>query len=314
MKTLTKTGEQAFAKALKMQSLTTVKEARKLAREIASKYALSTVGAKAAYPSVAAEAVAVVKADAIARRAKERKEAKRQRWVHTHQTLIDEIRELIGRTAGYYCSHIEASASLKNTAFKVVQSLGDRYSKRCTWCRRNLDVYITCQKNWKTNVESRGLACVDGMPTLYAKRVRSERGVELFRAVWVAKGRGHNGSKVQGYIARVPFERQLLTAHAETAEKALATVARRREALKLERRLADISKQVLSGEFAHVLVQIRDSLKAGNCESGTQSWVNQYFPGRTSATVGELIKVESSRDRVLAAIMAAIRRQKLTNC
>lgn len=37
-----------------------------------------------------------------------------------------------------------------------------------------------------------------------------------------------------------------------------------------------------------LIITIDDSLKSGNCEPGTQAFVDQYFPGKTETTAGEL--------------------------
>ncbi len=44
---------------------------------------------------------------------------------------------------------------------------------------------------------------------------------------------------------------------------------------------------------ADLVVTIADSLAAGNCESGTICWIEDHIPGRTSATVGELLAIDN---------------------
>lgn len=49
-------------------------------------------------------------------------------------------------------------------------------------------------------------------------------------------------------------------------------------------------KQILEAIPDELIVTIEDSYKAGNCEPGTQAFVERYFPGETQTTAGELKK------------------------
>ena len=45
-----------------------------------------------------------------------------------------------------------------------------------------------------------------------------------------------------------------------------------------------------------LVISIQDSLDAGNCQPGTESFRDQYFPGKTETTAGELKKFASNKD------------------
>ena len=57
-----------------------------------------------------------------------------------------------------------------------------------------------------------------------------------------------------------------------------------------------------------VLVSFEDSYAAGNCQSGTATWAARHFPGRSEATVAEILAVDESRPLARRACRKAIHR------
>lgn len=89
---------------------------------------------------------------------------------------------------------------------------------------RCLDTVVTVRLRWRTRVERRGLAVLNGMMTLDAIFVGvTPNDVRLFYATWAAQGRGNSINVVNGFIAisnRVSY-------HADTVESALSGLKRR---------------------------------------------------------------------------------------
>ncbi len=48
--------------------------------------------------------------------------------------------------------------------------------------------------------------------------------------------------------------------------------------------------QELATKYANVEITVSDSIAAGNCVEGTDEFIEEYFEGRESATVSELIQ------------------------
>lgn len=87
-----------------------------------------------------------------------------------------------------------------------------------------LDTTVTVPSTWRTRVERRGLAVLNGMMTLDAILVGvAANDVRLLYATWAAQGRGNSINVVNGFIAisnRVSY-------HADTVESALSGLKRR---------------------------------------------------------------------------------------
>ena len=55
--------------------------------------------------------------------------------------------------------------------------------------------------------------------------------------------------------------------------------------------IADFNdKQILEAIPDELIITLDDSYSSGNCKPGTQAFVDQYFPGKTEITAGELKK------------------------
>lgn len=200
---------------------------------------------------------------------------------------------------------------------------------------------LTVPRTWLATVEARGLAVADGLATLSAEPVPSGReGVELYQATWVEQGRGFDLNPQAGWIARdvatgttyhgtksakatVAGLRRKISAQAVPTEvrdeRARARAERRQQ--ESARLLARLSRRDL-GELDRVEITREDSIRAGNCEPGTDDFARRLFgdcvPRKT--TLGELASrlgsdparyFETNRTlarQIVAAVLSAVRR------
>jgi hypothetical protein len=59
---------------------------------------------------------------------------------------------------------------------------------------------------------------------------------------------------------------------------------------------------------ADLMVTFADSIACGNCQSGTANWAHTHFPGRSQATVAEILAIEDSKPLARRACRKAIQR------
>lgn len=209
------------------------------------------------------------------------------------------------------------------------------------------DVNLTVPADWGTRVRLAGLAVLDGLFTLDAERLPTWGPVEVYRAAWARQGRGVSLVVERGYIARhIPSGSTYHSVDADP-EKALRGLKRkvnvqsipqpRRDAQRATRTAQRAIRQAASlarlverlarwdlAEIEHVQVTRSDSLRAGNCVPGTDSFIDRYgFDGRESATIGEIAAAVGRRDvaslsdanltlarQLAAACLHAVRRDK----
>ena len=173
---------------------------------------------------------------------------------------------------------------------------------------------VAFSPTWAMDVADQGIAVVDGMLTTHAVEV--EPGA--YRASWVEQGAGFSLRAVSGYIVIKDEE----SAHGASLAAAKQCIRRRRPEYneELRRRETEREKKWTSirtmletgdaAQFANISVILEDSFRCGNCESGTNHWVNKHFPGRAAATVAELLRIADQSPRVIAACLQAIRRTR----
>ncbi len=95
------------------------------------------------------------------------------------------------------------------------------------WAAKEDHHKICAPADWKTRVESRGLAMVDGKLTLNLDPIGCDRvGVEMFRACYVQQGRGYNALSVKGFIARVIPDGETYAVHGDTEAQAISKLRR----------------------------------------------------------------------------------------
>lgn len=233
------------------------------------------------------------------------------------------IADLMPSLSGDVVGSIEFAADFNGVTFSAVTTKGEQYSRKCTYSKTNGKWTATIQSGWNLHVAKRGLARVDGMPTLAGLPVESETpGEEIFRAKWLEKGRGFAAHVRSGYIVRRVIGSRTYTAHAGSIGAARSLITRQTpeslraaderaaaKAAAIERIQAKIAAKLEAGQlngFAPVNVTISDSLAVGNCGSGTRNWIAKHFPGRKTATVAEIVQIPDEHPRVLLACLHAI--------
>lgn len=93
------------------------------------------------------------------------------------------------------------------------------------------------------------------------------------------------------------------------AEEERTRASREQEARRREQanagRMANYTEEQLNA-----VVTFADSIAAGNCQTGTQAWIDRYAPGRTEMTVRELLSLDAGRNtwNVDALIRAGLAR------
>jgi hypothetical protein len=216
------------------------------------------------------------------------------------------------------------------------------WHKKHPWSGTNLEVRIRVSRNWRRLVRNRGLAVLDGLLTTHAGPVARDGDIEAYPATWVRQGRGLSIRHELGWIA---YHRPSGTAYHLAGGDATKAVARLRRKMRsqavpqevrderqrrrlearqarLERLVQKLARHDLS-DVADVVVTRQDSLRAGNCEPGTDEFIDQFFPDSTSATIAEIAAAVAKTDitrldeqsltlarQIAAACLAAIRRDR----
>jgi hypothetical protein len=220
------------------------------------------------------------------------------------------------------------------------------WSSNKKWSGNDLHRHVAVMPAWRRQVQARGIAVLDGMLTTHAELVRDIDGVEVYRASWVRQGRGYDLMAESGHIAyhrasgttyhlkgsdpakaaaglKRKLKAQAIPAGVRDAARSERAQKRQeRQAAKLARLVERLARWDLAG-VEDVEVRRSDSLRAGNCVSGTAAFIDRYFPDRDSATIGEIARRIGRLDvtsltgadltlarQVGAACLVAIRRDR----
>lgn len=182
----------------------------------------------------------------------------------------------------------------------------DVYSKATRYPGHDARITINVMHGWRRHVNAvAGLATAGGMLTTHAQQVAPD----AWAATWITQGRGVDLNIVQGYIVRDGDE----WAHAATLAAAQRTLKTRRTAKERTAKaaaIASMSTEDLIAQYGVLVVTVADSTRAGNCQVGTVNFIERYFPGRTTATVAELLATGAMTPFVRRAIAAAVARQR----
>lgn len=185
---------------------------------------------------------------------------------------------------------------------------------------------------WARRVQAKGLALIDGLLTLDAKRVASKSNhalVEAYEATWCRQSVGTSLVTERGVIARLSPDHPWV--HGRTLEVAVRVARRRADATRADERRATRQamrdQAIADGDWSavwpdqdleHVVVCLVDSEKVGNCDPGTQSWIARYLPeyiGEDCAPAAVVLAAAaqdttSTRRRAVAAVHRAILRSR----
>lgn len=233
-------------------------------------------------------------AGTLAERAKRRRE----------KLILDAAHGQIESYSGDTTTTIHYGAPDASTA----TGYGEQYSRSCTYAKTDCSHHITVAPDWFTRVHLRGLARVDGLLTLAAEPVDAE-GYTVYRASWL-RSKGKRLTAEHGYIAIGEHG----AAHAKTESAAKSILTRRANEIRYtrhERKIRAALHEMRLNGYAQIIVSIGDSIAAGNCRAGTEQFRDRHFPGRTTATIEEVLSVESMRGLAINACLRAIRRAKI---
>ena len=180
------------------------------------------------------------------------------------------------------------------------------WHKNGKWSANDVEVEIGLGRHWIRDVYRRDLAVVDGILTLdlaQAGAGLAVDGAEVLAGTFARHGRGfalvveggalvvdglgpitHLTSKEleairEGGKPAARVEKRIAKARADRAARAVAACGELVAFL-------DLHPQVDTS----AVVTLRDSVAAGNCRVGTADWIARHFPGRKSATLGELLE------------------------
>jgi hypothetical protein len=145
---------------------------------------------------------------------------------------------------------------------------------------------------------------IGGLLTLDAERV----GLREYKAVWVEQGRGFALKTVEGWIIRGYH----VTGGSVTAARKKAAAARHKRLLTLLS--ARVGTRVNRGgyDLSSVMVTRADSIAAGNCSAGTDSFIEQFWDqldGRAAVPGEELLQLRNDA-HTRAALCAAVLRAR----
>lgn len=149
---------------------------------------------------------------------------------------------------------------------------------------------IHVPSDWRSAVDAVGIAVVDGLLTLDARPA----GDGAYAARWVEQSRGTALRVVDGYLARA-------SAIAPWAHGATAVSARRTSAARLRAMVSEVEDLDCSADQRLSLADALHAAEAGTlgaCAAGVRDWCERHLPGRTEATVGEVLQAAiTSGDR-----------------
>lgn len=196
-------------------------------------------------------------------------------------------------------------------------------SKNGKWRGLNAELRVTVSPSWRSRVLGvPGLVDAGGLLTTHAEQLAPD----AWSASWVEQSRGFDLKVVSGVILRtedgsfvhartLPAARRVARQRADLeatyrrlAELEAAAFARRTARDRARAELVAMATNEMVDRYGTVTVTLADSKRAGNCESGTRSWVERHLPGRTEATVGELLAIDPDNSYVIRGCAAAILR------
>lgn len=183
------------------------------------------------------------------------------------------------------------------------QAVGDSeraWSANGKWSGTNSWARLTVTERCLRNLGLRPV--VADLLTLDAERV----GPREYRVVWVEQGRGFTLKTVDGWLIR---GYHVAGGTLAAARKKAAMARHKRAMLLLYER---VGKQLAEYDLSTVSVTRADSLAAGNCSAGTDSFVERFrekLDGRTAIPADELLRWRNDA-RTRAAVSAAILRER----
>jgi len=221
--------------------------------------------------------------------------------------VASEVKPLVSRlyrTASGRWAGGETSISIKIGTPDAAGGSETAYSDNGKWRGRNAWLSVSVQPAWRMYVRNAGIAAASGLLTTHAKLTAPN----TWTATWIEQGRGFELHAVSGTIFKTTDGDFIHAASMAGVAQVLRKRAAAAKAAGAKPHVAAFLRTATANEIAalygKVIVKRADSLKAGNCTTGTDSWINRHFPGRNSATIAELAPIyEAERESRLAAAM-----------
>ena len=242
---------------------------------------------------------------------------------HLRSVRVEAVHKSINRALRDY-SNITVAFTSNPAAVGALATDDDlgAYSNSCTYHKIAHNLHMIVPELWRTRVDRKGLAIIDGMMTLDAQPLDAKGDIELYAAVWVQRGRGYAVNAQTGYIA---YHRESHTAfHAKTAQGAAVGVSRKRSLTAEQRKemgrklqVGLLKKSIMElGGGENVLVTYADARAVHACDYGIRNWCNitSIDYGAGQAPLGAVITayIECPLPEARAAILHAVRRVRST--
>lgn len=85
------------------------------------------------------------------------------------------------------------------TDYSFCSSLGERYSRQCSYRKPEQCVAITVTPEW-FELNRKGLSIVGDLFVLWAAPLKTIDGIELWTAIWLAQASGYSHKRVKGFL------------------------------------------------------------------------------------------------------------------
>lgn len=141
------------------------------------------------------------------------------------------------------------------------------------------------------------LLIADGIMNLQSKLIEEEKNTKVFSAIWIKQGRGFSIKSESGFIAI----HGKCSYHAKSAKSAL-------KGLLKKRRISIATKYLEKNIDLDINVCYRDSISAGNCQIGTENWIEKHDLDKEKCYNSKYILGLDDSQPVKMSILQALKR------
>ncbi len=216
--------------------------------------------------------------------------------------IADPLAQVLADTWPYRCSNSRWAGGEHEVTVKIEQAPAATCESKRVWSSNGkwsgtnseatLHITPRCYDTFGSNL------IIGGLITLDAEAV----GIREYRATWAEQGKGFALKVVEGWIIR----------GYHVAGGTLEAARRKAERARRERLATlQVKRMGMAGvDLTKVMVTRADSVRAGNCPAGTDSFINSHIDvlgGRSSVPADELLKVADDTYTRAAVLRAAIR-------
>ena len=155
------------------------------------------------------------------------------------------------------------------------------YGKPKVWNSYNVKIGL----GTLLELDKKGLLNIDGIINVKAKKIKKTRGVTIYKATWLKKQGAYTLKEIDGYILKDDTCSYHIEGDELNTKEALTLFFKKKDKLnKAIRRKATESKK--DKELKDIIITLDDSIEAGNCKVGTQSFIDRI--GKDKITFKEL--------------------------